>query len=162
VFLKREESTIIVFLIILINNTETINKTPKQILESFKCKVCNNGDFGPLDDPAIPTADQIKNRKKFATKEGEQYQQYNRAYRVQEWTANHLVIRPHIYVYLRVYCTIKALIISLQCAPIMYTNSPYTAPTSIDSTVSCIHYTTTYIWVLESILYHYKSTNAIQ
>ena len=47
------------------------NKTPKQILESLKCKVSNR-DFGPLDDLAIPTADQIKNRKTFATKEGEQ------------------------------------------------------------------------------------------
>ena len=66
------------------------NKNPKQILESLKCKVCN-GDYGPLDVLAIPSADQIKNRKMFATKEGEQYQQYNRAYRVQEWTANHLI-----------------------------------------------------------------------
>ena len=66
------------------------NKNPKQILESLKCKVCN-GDYGPLDVLAIPSADQIKNRKIFATKEGEQYQQYNRAYRVQEWTANHFI-----------------------------------------------------------------------
>ena len=66
------------------------DKPPKEIRYSVLRKA-QAGDWGPFDDIIFPSIEQIKNRKKSVKKEDEKYQQFNRAYRVQQWTETNLL-----------------------------------------------------------------------
>jgi len=55
-------------------------KPPKEILDAVNHKA-TKGEFGQIGDLVFPTIEQIRNRKKYATKESELFQQYNRAYK---------------------------------------------------------------------------------
>jgi len=65
-------------------------KPPKEILDAVHHKA-TKGEFGQIGDLVFPTIEQIRNRKKYATRESEQFQQYNRAYKVKEWVEYNLV-----------------------------------------------------------------------
>lgn len=66
------------------------DKPPRDIRYSVLRKA-EAGDWGPVDDIIFPSIEQIKNRKKSVKKEDEKYQQFNRAYRVQQWTDANLL-----------------------------------------------------------------------
>ena len=66
------------------------DKPPKEIRYSIIRKA-HAGEWGPIKDLIIPSVEQIKCRKKTVKKEGEKYQQYNRAYRLQEWVDANLL-----------------------------------------------------------------------
>ena len=78
VFLKRKE-LIDNRLLDFIDQQCKNGKTSKDILDLVHQKVVK-GDFGKCDDFVFPTMNQIKNRKKYALREGEQFKQFDRAY----------------------------------------------------------------------------------
>ncbi len=78
---------IIVWLTTYIDQQCKDGKPPKEILllDAINHKA-TKGEFGQIGDLVFPTIEQIiRNRKKYATRESEQFQQYNRAYKVKEW-----------------------------------------------------------------------------
>ena len=66
------------------------DKAPKDIRYAVLRKA-QAGEWGPTEDLIFPSIEQIKNRKKSVKRENEKYQQFNSAFRVQQWTEANLL-----------------------------------------------------------------------